>query len=138
MARLTPQQTAEKWAQRTGAATSDWERGIQNVTVSPGQAAAAAADKWQAGVANAKGKFAANSQAVSLQDWKNAAVSKSSRYAQGTQAGVGKMQRHLMEFLPLQQQVTDAVRAMPSTTPEQREQRAIAQMRGTRALRRNK
>ena len=137
MARVTPQQAAEKWAQRTASATTDWERGIDNVTQSPGQAAAAAQDKWAAGVAAAKGKFAANSAAVPLADWKSRSKAKSSRYSQGTEAAKPKMASFMQEFLPFQQGITDNVRSMPSITPEQREQRMLAQMRGTRNFKRS-
>ena len=138
MSRMTPQQAAEKWASRTASATGDWERGVQNVTQAPGAAAAAAKDKWAAGVAAAKDRFAANSQAVSLTEWKSRAVTKSSRYSQGTEAAKPKMQTFLQTFLPAQEAITNSVRAMPSTTPEQREARMIAQMRQTRALRQQK
>lgn len=137
MARMTAAQAAEKWRSRTAGATGDWERGVQNVAQAPGAAAAAAKDKWAAGVANAREKFATNSQAVSLSDWKQRAVAKSSRYSQGTEAAVPKMQTFLAEFLPVQEGITNQVRSMPSTTPEQREARMLAQMRETRKFKRS-
>lgn len=138
MARVTAEQAVEKYRQRTAAATGDWERGIRNVTQSPGVAAAAAKDKWAANTAAAKDKFAAGAAATTLQDWQGKAIAKSSRYSQGTEQAVPKMQTFMREFLPFQQSVTDQVRSMPSTTPEQREARAIAQMRGTRGFRRSR
>lgn len=134
MARVTPQQAAEKYRQRTAVATSDWVNGINRVQTSPGQAAAAAKDKWAQNTAAAKDRFATNAAKVDVNAWKAAATAKQSRYQQGTDVGAGKMQTFMAAFLPAQDQVTSAVRGMPSTTPEQREQRAIAQMRGTRAL----
>lgn len=138
MARVTPQQAMEKYRQRTAAATGDWERGINGVTESPGQKAAQAKDKWAQNTAAAKDKFAAGAGAVTLGDWKSKAIAKSSRYQQGTEQGASKMGQFMAEFLPFQDNVTAQVKAMPSTTPEQREQRAIAQMRGTRQFKRSR
>lgn len=136
MARVTPQQAAEKYRSRTANATGDWVNGINGVQTAPGAAAAAAKDKWAAGVAGAKDKFAANSAAVPLATWKMQATAKSGRYQTGTEAAVPKMVAFMQDFLPFQDNVTAQVKAMPSNTPEQREQRAIAQMRGTRQFKR--
>lgn len=127
MAKLTPQQIGEKYASRTSAATSDWLNGIQSTTEAPGQKAAAAADKWAARTAESKAKFAARAGATSLQAWQQAAAAKQSRYSQGTQAGASKMVAFQSEFQPFQQAVTAKVRSMPSTTLEQRLERARVQ-----------
>ena len=134
MARVTAQQAAEKYRQRTAVATGDWTNGINRVTESPGVKAAAQADKWVQNTTQAKERFRANAGKVDLASWKASATAKASRYQQGTEVGAGKMERFMQDFLPAQDQITSQVRAMPSTTPEQREQRALQQMRGTRAL----
>jgi len=135
VAKLTPEAIGAKYAQRTGAATADWVNGIQSVTESPGVAAARAADKWATNVASAKDKFARNAGAVTTQEWAAKSVAKQSRYAQGTQEGANAMVMFQREFQPFQQSVTAKVKAMPSTTLEQRLERARQQALLTAAFR---
>lgn len=127
MARLTPEQIAQKAVSRASAAAADYERGIMSVTKAPGQSAAEKADKWAAGVqkAIADKSFATGAARVSLSDWQNAVASKSGRYAQGVAAAQNKIADFHREFQPFVQSVQAKVNAMPDTTPEQRLQRML-------------
>ena len=124
---LTPEQIGQRYTERTGMATGAWVDGINAVTESPGAAAARQKDKWAQNTAAAKDKFAANAGAVDVASWKRSATDKQSRYAQGTAAGAQNMVAFQRQFQPFQSAVTAKVRSMPSTTPEQRIQRMVAQ-----------
>lgn len=100
---VSPQQAAQNWSNGMQGAGAKIKAGIQAVTTSPTQLAAAASDRYQQGVlaAVASGKFAANLQAVSLQSWQQSAINKGiPRIAAGASAAVGKMQNFLTQFLP--------------------------------------
>lgn len=126
MARMTPAEIAQKAVQRAAAASGDYERGVNAVTVSPGQAAAAKSAKWEAGVQRAisEKRFEKGASAVSLEDWKRATRDKSGRYAQGVAASASKIESFQREFQPFQDAIRERVRAMPDTTIEQRLERA--------------
>lgn len=95
-----PTDVAATWAQRMGTATDAYTKGVQSVTVAPGQLAARAADTWVQNTANAKSKFAQKSAAVSLTDWQNQAVNKgASRLASGAQAAQGKFEQQIGKVL---------------------------------------
>ena len=123
MARVTPQQFAEKWARRTGQATQDYIAGVRGVREAPGQQAAEKADKLLAGVTRSinDGKWQARVSAVSLQSWQDAAVNKGAqRIAAGVQGAQNKMTRFASEVLPYLDNVVSEVKAMPDMTLEDR------------------
>lgn len=100
MRNLTPDQVAAKWNTRAGAAAGDWVTGVQSVTVSPGQAAAAQADVWLANLTNAKTKWQQKLSAMSAQTWIAATVAKGQpRYAQGVTAAQSKYQTAITKVL---------------------------------------
>lgn len=136
MAKLSPAEQAAKWAARTSAASGDYAEGVNRVTRSPGQAAAAKADKWEAGVMASRAKWRSRVGSVSLEEWKERTSGiGAQRFAGGVQASTSKMEKFVSEFQPFQDRVTEAVRGMPDTTPEQRINRAVEQMRRTAAFR---
>ncbi len=137
MARIDPQAAAAKWAARAAAAQGDYQAGVQNVSQSPGAAAAAKADKWLANVQQSKEKFKAGAGRTSLSDWQQATIQKGGpRFATGVQAAQPKMAAFASEFFPFLDAVTQKVRAMADTTPEQRIARMVEQVRGTAQFRR--
>lgn len=138
MTRVSPSEGAEKWASRTAGATQDMQRGIERVTVAPGQLAARQADKWHQKVTQAKPKFAANVAAVPLEEWKRSAVDGASRVASGVQAKKGKMERFTQEFYAHLDRGAPSINAMPTTTIEQSIAKAGAQMRHNAAFRRGR
>lgn len=94
MARLTPQEAAEKWGRRLKASTPDMQAGIRRVTEAPGVAAAAQANTMLANLQESvtSGKWANKVRGVSLQDWQNAALNKGvGRVAAGVDGAGSKM-----------------------------------------------
>lgn len=141
MARVSPQQAAEKWARRTGGAVQDYTAGVQRVTTSPMETAAEHPERYQDGVnrAVAEGRYQSGLRRVSLQGWKDAAVNKGAqRIPGGVQAAQGKMQSFMAEFLPYEDAVAAQVRAMPKGGIENGIARAVAQMRGNSQFRRTR
>lgn len=101
--------------------------GANAVTVAPGQAAAAAADKWLAKVTAAKAKFAANVAAVSLQSWQQSYVNIGiPRVSQGAQAKKDKFTSFMSEFLPYLQSGVSQIEKMPNVTLQDGINRATA------------
>lgn len=139
MAKMSPQEGAAKWAQRAAAASGDYVAGVERVSVSPGQAAASKYAKWQAGLQASGDKWRSRVAAVSTEEWKESVrTTGASRFAQGVQAKQHKMERFLSEFQPFQDGVTSRVRSMPDTTPEDRINRMVTQVRETAKFRRSR
>lgn len=127
--RVTPDQATQKWVSRLGAATQEIQQGIQGVQTAPGQQAAAKFDKWLNGVQASAQKWRRNVAAVSLEDWKSAAINVGvPRIAQGAQAKQGKYTRFAAEFFPHLEAGVQKVKAMPDTDLNSRIQRAVAMM----------
>lgn len=117
--RSNPAAATAKWVQNLSAATERMTTGAQGVTKAPGQAAAAAADKWLARVTASKVKFATNVAAVSLQDWQNSYINIGiPRVAQGAQAKQAKVNTFMSQFLPYLQRGVSVIDQMPSVTLE--------------------
>lgn len=135
LAHGTAQEVADKWATNLGNAQTSMTNGVNRVTTAPGQAAAAKRMKWIAAIQNpaTQDKWARKVSAVSLQSWKDSMTNIGiPRAAQGAAAKKPKFVAAMTTLLPYIDQVTAQVRAMPDTTPTDREQRAIAMMRGMR------
>lgn len=128
--RSTPEMATAKWVSGLSAATERMTAGAQGVTRAPGQAAAAAADKWLARVTASKDKFRNNVAAVSLADWQAAYVNIGiPRVAQGAQAKQAKMQNFMTQFLPYLQRGVSQIDQMPSVTLEDGIARMTAMVR---------
>ena len=118
--RVDPNTAAADWATGLGNATDKITRGINRVTVSPGQKAAAKADKWLAGVTASKAKFANNVGKVTLGDWQQASTAAVSRVAQGATMKQGKFAAAITPVFSYMGGVLATVDAMPDTTLDQR------------------
>ena len=126
---ITVQDAVQKWADRGAASGDTVRKGVNAVTESPMEKAAQAKDRWLQGVqrAAANGKYENNLRAVSLNDWKNAMLTKGIANMQtGYNSPIGKQkfQRFMTAFLPFAKQVSDAVKAMPRGTLQQSIDRA--------------
>lgn len=127
MARVTPQEYAEKWARRTSQATDDYRKGIERVTEAPGPKAAAAADLWAERTAAGKSKFAANVGAVDLTKWKGRAMSKGvQRIAQGVEEARPDMAQIGQQLLANVDSAKQAIANMPKGNLEARIARSAA------------
>jgi len=126
MARVTPQEYAEKWARRLRGATEDIRRGVQRVTVAPGEAAAANQEAMLTNLVESinSGLWASRVRGVSLQAWQNATITKGlQRIPQGVEASQEKMARIAQELLPAVDAAAEAARAIPKVTLEDSIQR---------------
>lgn len=128
MAMASPQEIAEKWAQRTGAAGQAYKDGISRVTENPMQKAAANQAGYLQGIQDAvsSGKWQAGLGRVSLQQWKEAAGNVgASRLSSGATAAKPKMVAFLTQFLPVLQNNVATVKGMPNTNFSERIARMV-------------
>ena len=137
MAQKNPQQVAQKWARNLGAATQDITDGVNSVQTAPTQQAAAAKNTMLAKLTQSvnNGKWERGLARVSLQDWKTAMISKGvQRVASGAQSAEPKMAKFMSDFLPVAQQVSQQVKAMPKITIEDSIARSAAAIRAFKAF----
>lgn len=138
MAKVSPQEYAEKWKRRYSGAGEDFRRGVQKVTQAPGQAAAAAQDRMLSGVTDAvtSGRWGRKVAAVSTADWQKATLDKGvPRMASGAAAAETKMQRIATTLLPAVDAAAAKARSMPKGTIEDSIARAGSFMRDMRNYR---
>lgn len=128
--RSTSAQAVEKWLSGISQAGPRMQAGAMAVTQAPGQAAAAAADKWLARVTASKDKFRSRVASVSLQDWQNSYVNVGiPRVSQGAQAKQGKFLAFFDQYLPYLQAGLQTIDKMPNVTLEDGIARASAMIR---------
>jgi len=126
MARVTPQEYAEKWARRLRGATEDIRRGVERVDTAPGELAAANQDALVQNFVESvnSGLWASRVRGVSLADWKAATIEKGiARIGQGVEAAQPKMARIAAELLPAVDAAAAAANALPKVTLEDSIQR---------------
>lgn len=128
MPRISYQDATAKWQRRTAAATQDYTDGINRVTAHPGQAAARNVNGYMNGIQNAiaSGKWQANVQRGTLQDWQAAAVTKGApRLAQGVQAAGPKMEQALARVFPMIDRAVQECQQADTSTVDGRIQKAM-------------
>jgi hypothetical protein len=124
--RSDPATATSRWVTGMTGSTAAMQRGVNAVTVAPGERAAAAADKWLAKVTQSKDKFARRVRSVSLQQWQQSMNDYGiSRVAQGASQKKGKMQDFMTEYLPYLQEGVNKVERMPKNTLQDSIQRMI-------------
>jgi len=131
MAQKTPAQVAAKWASRAQGATQALQDGINNVQTAPGALAASKQDKMLANLTASvlSGKWAANVSAITLQQWKDAMLTKGvQRYGAGVSAAQPKMQNFMSKLLPFQAAIQQQLQSMPDLTLQDNINRAIYMM----------
>ncbi len=122
------QVVAERWRTNLSRSGEKIKAGIEAVSESPMDKAAAASEKYVQGVqdAVASGRYQAGLRSVSLAEWKDAAINKGiARISSGATAALPKVQQFMSEFLPFVENVSNTVRAMPSSTFEDRINRMV-------------
>lgn len=128
--RSDPQTATAKWVAGMQNATAQITRGVNAVQVSPGQLAAAAADKWLQKVTQAKPKFIAGVQRLTLQDWQQAMVNYGiPRISQGATQKQAKMANFQTEWLAFLNANQSKIDRMPTTTIEDGIAKVTAQIR---------
>jgi len=129
---LNATQIANNWSNGMSAAGEKVRAGIQAVTESPTAKAARRTDAMLAGLqrAIADGKVQRGLEAVSLEDWKQAALNKGvGRIAAGAAAAKPKMQEFFTQFIPHLEAGMRELENMPRGDVEQNIARATAMMR---------
>lgn len=119
MAKLTPEQYAEKQARNLKNSLPDIRMGIERVSSAPGQAAAAAQQRMKDNLNKAidDGRWAEKVRGVSLEEWKTAALTKGvDRIAQGIDAAHAKQVVMAGRLLAAVDSSAAKVRAMPKGT----------------------
>lgn len=119
MAKLTAAEYREKHARRLKGATTDIQRGVERVTDSPMEKAAAKQDKMREGIVKAidSGKWARGLKRVSLEDWKSKMVNVGvGRIAAGIDAAADKVEAFAAELLPHIDSGRDKIKRMPDVT----------------------
>jgi hypothetical protein len=140
MAKLSPQEFAEKWGRRLQSAAPDIQKGINRVDQAPTERAAQKKDKMLAGITNAvqNGKWEAGLRRVTLGDWKKAALEKGiPRISQGVQGATGKMSDFAGQLLPYQDSLKSQVDSMPDLSLEDSIARMNAWVRGMAKFKRS-
>lgn len=119
MARLTPEEYADKQARNLKNSLPDIRAGIARVTVAPGQAAVAQQDKMRTKVLESidSGFWASQTRKVSLTEWQDAALNKGvDRIAVGIDAAKDKQVQMAARLLPLVDAAASKANAMPKVT----------------------
>lgn len=130
MAKVSSAEWLQNWQNGISSKTSKITKGIQSVTIAPGQKAAAKANAMLAGVTAAvtSGKWASNVASVSLSDWQTATSAKVGNIATGAANAVKspKVQQAVATMLADNDAALAAIANMPSDTVDQRIQRSVA------------
>jgi len=101
---------AQRWQQGFTNAGPKWTAGINSVDTAPGVLAAAAKDRYLAGVTGNVDKYAANVSRVTLAEWKSQSTTKGApRLASGAQVGMPKYQSRIGPVLSAIGQIRDGL-----------------------------
>ena len=141
MAKLTPQEFQEKHARRLTASVEDVRRGIDRVTESPMEKAAAKKDKMLANLTAAvnDGRWEKGLKRVSLEDWKTKTRDVGvGRIAAGIQAASSKVIAFAEELLPHIDAGQAKLKTMPDITLEDNIARMSTFVRHMANMKRNK
>ena len=121
MPKLTPEQFAEKHNRRTKAALEDMKAGVEAVTESPTEKAAAKQEKMRQRLLEAleSGKWADGLKRVSLEEWKQKMLELGlNRVANGLDANKKKVEEFAAQLLPHIEAGQKLVEKMPDVTLE--------------------
>ena len=117
--RVNAAEFADKQATRLKSSINEIRMGINAVTENPMQKAADNDDKWILRLQESRAKWKANTAAVTLDDWKNAAIHKGvDRIASGIDAARPKVIAFATRVIPYINNLLQTIDAMPDTTLE--------------------
>ncbi|MBF6606965.1 MAG: hypothetical protein IVW53_15465 [Chloroflexi bacterium] len=137
MAGVDAARMLDKYQRRTAAAGADYVAGVQNPKRSFKTAALAANGKWKNRVQEAiqADRFAAGMNGVNEQEAiATATADGGAAYTAGVAKRIPKVQRAFQVIAPQISAVSQRVQGMPQDTPQQREQRMLANLQGMRAV----
>ena len=118
----TLDQVVNKWSNSASSAQSSWLTGIEGTTVDPTALAAANEQGYLSGVQQAvsTGLWRRKLQAAGKGKWLANSVAKQGNYGTGITGGKDAYQNAMSTWLPIEQQLGAAARAMPGQTIDQR------------------
>lgn len=122
----------EKHNRNTKNAVTDYQKGVNAVTKSPTEQAAAKQSKMIANLTASvqSGKWAQGLKRVSLEEWKRKASEVGAgRIAAGVDAAADKVRQFADSFLPFLETVASKVNSMPDLTLEDSINRMTTQVR---------
>src|SRR5262245_25542782 len=115
------EQIAQKWAQRTSAASEDYKAGVRNYSGNPMERAAQQIPYYLQKVNEAvsSGRMAAALRNTPKEKWVSGAVNKgAARISAGVAESRSLYVAHLNKFMPVYQAIKDEVANMPKGTTE--------------------
>ena len=128
-----PQRSAQKWVRNLSGATEDIRAGVEDVTESPMDKAADAAEKYVQRVQEAvnSGKFQQRLRNTPLSKWKDNTLNKGrQRIGSGAQAAQSDVEEFFEELFPYQERLSREVDQMSDVTLEDSIARMTAWTRG--------
>ena len=131
--KMTAEEFADKQASRLKNAVPEIQKGIERVTESPTAKAAARQDKMLTNLTNAvqSGRWASRLKAVTLDEWKQKALSKGvGRIATGIDQARPKVVEFAGQLLEHEGKLQDEIDKMPDLTLEDSINRMTAWTRG--------
>lgn len=135
---ITVAQVADRWAQRGANSGDTVKAGVNAVTESPMEKAAAAKQRYLDGVNRAvqSGKYEERLRAVSLADWRKAMIDKGiPNMRTGYEAGKEKFRRFMEAFLPYVREGAARIRQMRKGTLQDSIDRCVAMIKHNAAFR---
>lgn len=131
MALPTAQQVADKWAQRSGAAQTDYAAGVQATDKDPTALAIANGQRYINNVTQSynDGTWARRLRDVGQTGWKAAVQAKQGNYGTGVAAAKDKVLTAFSSLLAYEASGLATVQAMPAVTDADREARMLAWIR---------
>lgn len=126
-----------KMIERSRGATAAWEAGVQNPSKSPVEEMKKSGKKWELGVQNAIAKKLWDKAVAKLTDEEIATAAAKiggATWAAGIANREDKIKRAFELFIPRLEALLRRIDALPTDTPEQREAKMVANLRGMREL----
>lgn len=134
-----PAKVVEKQIRNAVNGAQSYVEGVRDVKEAPGKKAVKKRAKWKANTLAAEEKWAENTEAVGLTEWQDAAAGKGAeRFAPGIEASRPKLMAFHSQFQPFVGDLKRQLDDMPDATPDQREAKMLANVRGMRKFKRTR
>lgn len=139
MPKLDASTAATKWRDRTSAAASDYQRGVETTSKDPTALAIQAGPRYIQGVQEAfnSGKWANGLRRTGVQGWRNAVLSKGvTNFGTGVMAAQDKVASAFGPLFAFMGNLESQIASMPNVSAADREARMLAWVRGMRTYQR--
>jgi hypothetical protein len=128
---------AAKWASRTAGASQDYVQGVMTTDKDPTQLAINAAPRWFQKVQEAytQGRFQTGLAKAGKAGWQKGVQDKgAAAFTNGVQAAEAKVAAIFGPLLSFEANLQQQIQQMPNVTDQDKENRAIAWIRGMRGF----